>query len=207
MLGAADMSTPAGYVQAELFGLTGPLLVIGHAVAAAASGLARDERRGRLDLLLALPVARTQVLLGRTAAMAAGTVALAALAGAALAVAGRLGGPVLSWRGVTAAALHLALLGLVFGALAVLVAAAGGSPALARGLPGVVALLAYVLNGVAPLVGWPAVVRDLSPFAQYQAGPPLLHGVSWTGVAVAAGTVAVLLAIAVAAFRRRDLRS
>jgi ABC-2 type transport system permease protein len=207
MLGATDMSTPTGYVQAELLGLTGPLLVIAHAVALAASGLAGDERRGRLDLLLALPVTRVQVLLGRSAAMVAGTGWLAVLAAASLLLAGALGGPRLPAGGVAAGALHLALLGLVFGALAVLVAAAGGSPALTRGLPGVVALLAYVLNGVAPLAGWPDAVRDLSPFAQYTAGPPLLHGVSVGGVVVAGATVALLLAAATVAFRRRDLRS
>jgi ABC-2 type transport system permease protein len=72
-------------------------------------------------------------------------------------------------------------------------------------VPAAVALLAYVLNGVAPLAGWPAFVRDLSPFAQYTAGPPLLHGVSLPGVAVALATVAVLLAAAAAAFRSRDV--
>jgi ABC-2 type transport system permease protein len=207
MLGASDMSTATGYVQAELLGLTGPLLVIAHAVAAASAGLAGEERRGRLDLLLALPVTRAQVLAGKAAAMAIGTVALAAVAGAALLLAGRLGGPVLPAGGVAATCVHLALLGMVFGSLAVLVAAAGGGPAAARGVPALVALLAYVLNGVAPLAGWPPVVQDLSPFAQYQSGPPLLHGISVDGVLVAVVTVAALLALAVATFRRRDLRS
>jgi 3-hydroxyisobutyrate dehydrogenase-like beta-hydroxyacid dehydrogenase len=60
---------------------------------------------------------------------------------------------------------------------------------------------------VAPLAGWPGAARDLSPFAQYSAGPPLAAGVSASGVAVAAGTVAVLLGLAAAAFRRRDIGS
>jgi ABC-2 type transport system permease protein len=205
MLGAADMSTPTGYVQAELLGLTGPLLVIGHAVASGAAGLAGEERRARLDLLLALPVTRVQVLLGKAAIMAVGTVSLAALAGAALLVAGALGGPVLPAGGVAAALLHLALLGLVFGALAILVSAIGGGPAVARGVPAAVALLAYVVNGVAPIAGWPAIVRNVSPFAQYTAGPPLLHGVSLPGIAVAVATVGVLLTAAAAAFRSRDV--
>jgi ABC-2 type transport system permease protein len=145
------------------------------------------------------------VVLGRAAATAAGTVLLAAVTGAALVVAGALGGPAIPVGRVAAACLHLALLGLVFGALAVAVAAATGRAVPARAVPGLLAVLAYVLNGVAPLAGWPAAVRDLSPFAQYSAGPPLAAGVSPPGVAVAVGTAAVLLGLAVAAFRRRDV--
>jgi ABC-2 type transport system permease protein len=204
LLATADLTTPAGYVQAELFGLTAPLVVVAYAVTTAA-GLAADEERGRLDLLLAQPVSRTGVLLGRAGAMALGTATLAAVTGAALLVAGALGGPELPAAHVAAAALHLGLLGLVFGALATAVAAATGRLTTSRAVPAVLAVLAYVLNGVAPLAGWPAAVRDLSPFAQYAAGPPLVAGISGTGVAVALATSAVLLVLAVAAFRRRDI--
>jgi ABC-2 type transport system permease protein len=204
LLATTDLTSPVGYVQAELFGLTAPLLVVVQAVAGA-SGLAVDEERGRLDLLLAQPVTRAGVLLGRAAASAGGTLLLAAATGAALLAAGALGGPAVPAGHVAAAALHLALLGWVFGALALGVAAATGRAVLARAVPGLLAVLAYVLNGVAPLAGWSAAVRDLSPFAQYSAGPPLAAGVSPSGVVIAVATCAVLLALAVAAFRRRDV--
>lgn len=204
LLATTDLTSPVGYVQAELFGLTAPLLVVVQAVSGA-SGLAGDEERGRLDVLLAQPVTRTQVVLGRAAAGLTGTLLLAATAGVALVVAGGLGGPGVPVGRVAAACLHLGLLGAVFGALATAVAAATGRQVLARAVPGLAAVVAFVVNGVAPLAGWPDVVRQLSPFAQYSAGPPLATGGSASGVAVAAGTVAVLLGLAVAAFRRRDI--
>jgi len=204
LLATADLTTAAGYVQAELFGLTAPLVVVAYAVTSAA-GLAADEERGRLDLLLAQPVSRTGVLLGRAGATALGTAVLAGVTGGALLVAGALGGPRLPVGHVAAAALHLGLLGWVFGALATAVAGATGRLTASRAVPGVLAVLAYVLNGVAPLAGWPAAVRDLSPFAQYAAGPPLVAGVSGSGVVIALGTSAVLLAVPLVAFRRRDI--
>jgi ABC-2 type transport system permease protein len=145
------------------------------------------------------------VLLGRTAAAAIGTLVLSAATGLALGTAGALGGPSVPGARVAAAVLHLALLGLVFGALATLVAAGTGRSTAARAVPAVVAVLAYVLNGVGPLAGWPDAVRDLSPFAQYSAGPPLVAGVSGSGVVIALLTAAVLLTGALAAFRRRDI--
>lgn len=204
LLATTDLTSPVGYVQAELFGLTAPLLVVAQAVSSA-SGLATDEERGRLDLLLAQPVTRSQVLLGRAAATAAGTLLLSVATGAALVVAGALAGPAVPFPHVVAAALHLALLGWVFGALAVAVAAATGRTAPTRSVAGLLAVLAYVLNGVAPLAGWPSVVRNLSPFAQYSAGPPLVAGVDGPGVLVALATCGVLVCAALAAFRRRDI--
>ncbi|WP_456564313.1 ABC transporter permease [Blastococcus sp. SYSU D00695] len=205
LLAVTDISTPVGYVQAEFLGLTGPLLVILFAVLAGADGIAGEEERRSLDLLLADPVSRTRVVLERMAAMVAGVAVLATAAGLALVGAGVFAGLDLPVARVAAATLHLGLLGCVFGALAAAVGAATGRPAAARAVAASVAVLAYLVNGLAPLVAWLRPLRDLSPFAQYSGHVPLVTGVSWPGVAVAAGTVAVLAALAVAAFRRRDV--
>lgn len=205
LLAVTDVSTPVGYVQAELLGLTGPLLVILFAVLSGANGIAGEEERRSLDLLLANPVSRTRVVLERVAAMVVGVAVLAATIGLAVVAAGVLAGLDLAVAGVAAAVLHLGLLGCVFGALAAAVGAATGRPAVARAVPAVAAVLAYLVNGLAPLVDGLGPVRPLSPFAQYANHVPLVNGVSASGVAVAVGTVVVLSALAVVAFRRRDV--
>jgi ABC-2 type transport system permease protein len=205
LLAAADMSTAVGYVQTELLGLTGPLLVVMFAVLAGANGIAGEEDRRSLDLLLANPVTRTRVVLERITAMVVGTAALVTAMGVALVAVGRPAGLDLPVGRIAAAMLHLGLLGAVFGALAAAVGAATGRLALARAVPAVAAVLAYLVNGLAPLVEWLQPFRDLSPFAQYSGHTPLAHGVSVAGAAVAAGTVLVLTAAAVVMFRRRDV--
>ena len=107
--------------------------------------------------------------------------------------------------GVAAAMLHLALLGVVFGALALAIGAAVGHAGAARAVPAVVAVVAYVVNGLAPQVSWLQPVRELSPFYQFNGHDPLRNGVSALAVLVAAGTIAALVALAVAGFRRRDV--
>ena len=52
--------------------------------------MAGEEERRTMDLLLAVPVSRTRVLLEKTAAMVVGTLGLAAATGATLVVEGRL---------------------------------------------------------------------------------------------------------------------
>ena len=207
LLAAADMSTPVGYVQTELLGLTGPLLIIMFAVVTGANGIAGEEDRRSLELLLANPVTRTRIVLERMAAMIVGTAALVSAMGVALVAVGRPAGLDLPVGRIAAAMLHLGLLGAVFGALAAAVGAATGKPTLAKAVPAVAAVLAYLVNGLAPLVGWLEPFHDLSPFAQYSGHTPLAHGVSVAAAVVSAGTVLVLTACAVATFRRRDVAS
>ena len=201
----ADMSTPVGYVQVELLAFMGPLLLIIYSVTAGASAVAGEEDRHTLDLLLANPISRTRIVLEKLAAMTAGAALLGAVTAVALLAEGRLVSMSLPVGGVTAAMVHMTLLALVFGTMALAAGAATGHPALSRALPAVVAVIAYIVNGLAPVVSWLQPTQKFSPFYQYSGHDPLRHGLSWPATLVAVSTILVLAAIAVAAFRRRDI--
>lgn len=201
----ADLSTPVGYIQIELMSFMGPLLVIGYAVGAGVAAVSGEEDRHTLDLLLATPVSRTRVVLERLAEMIVGTFLIAAVTGLALVLEGRLAGMDLPVGNTFAAMLHLALLGLVFGALALALSAATGRSTVSRAVPVLVAVVAYVVNGLAPMVDRLEPVQKLSPFYQYLGHDPLRHGVSVAAVLVAVATVAVLAGVAVVGLRRRDI--
>ncbi|GAB3309848.1 hypothetical protein GCM10027451_19990 [Geodermatophilus aquaeductus] len=205
LLATTDLSTPVGYVQAEVLGLTGPLLVVLYAIVSGSASIAGEEGRHRLGLLLAAPVGRARVVLEQSGAVVLGSLVVAASLTLALLTSSVLFGLDLAVGHVVAAGLHLGLLGAVFGVLAVGVGAATGSRVLARAVPAVLAVLAYLLNGLAPLVGWLEPLRPLSPFWQSLGHQPLLTGVSVRGVVVCVAAVAVLAATAVPAFGRRDV--
>jgi ABC-2 type transport system permease protein len=201
----ADMSTPVGYVQIELLSFMGPLLVLIYAINTGVAAVSGEEDRHTLDLLLANPVGRSRLVVERFAEMVLGTFLLAGVTGAALLLEGRLTDMDLPAGGTTAAMLHLALLGVVFGTLALALSAATGHSAISRAVPVVVAVLAYVVNGLAPLVSWLEPMQKLSPFYQYVGHDPLRNGVDPVSVLVAVLTALVLLGLAVAGFRRRDV--
>ena len=100
----------------------------------------------------------------------------------------------------------MALLALLFGALALAVGAArpgrGRATAVAAGL----AVAAWVFDGLAQTVnaldGW----RPLSPYYQALGENPLREGVPWDGWAILAALTALLAAAAVAGLERRDVR-
>jgi ABC-2 type transport system permease protein len=184
---SADMSTPAGYIQVELMSFMGPIAVLIYAVSAGAGAIGGEEDRHTMDLLLSNPVGRGRVVVDKFLAMALGTFLLAAA------------------DKVAAAMLHLALLGVVFGSLALALSAGTGRTGLSRGIPAVLAVLAYIVNALAPLVDAFDRIHQVSPFFQYIGHDPLRQGTAWDSVLVSAATIAVLVALAVAGFRRRDV--
>ena len=96
------------------------------------------------------------------------------------------------------------LLGLAYGAIAMLVGAATGRRAPAIALSAALAVAAYLLNGLAPLVHALERIRFASPWYHYAAGDPLRHGLAANALVlvVIAAVAAVLVPLA---FVRRDL--
>ena len=72
-------------------------------------------------------------------------------------------------------------------------------------MPVLVAVVAYVVNGLGGLVDWLAPVQKLSPF--YRTAPTTRCGTVCRGrrSASGAGTVVLLVAVAAAGFDRRDV--
>jgi ABC-2 type transport system permease protein len=205
-MAGADLSTPIGYIKIELLSFMGPILVILYAVIAGASAIAGEEDRRTLDLLLGAPVSRARIVLEKAAAMVIVTVGLSALLGFALVVEGSFADMHLPPDKIAAAMLHLALLGLVFGAIALALGAGTGRPGLAKGLPAVLAVVLYIVNGLGGMTSWLEPFQKLSPFFQYAGHDPLVNGVSWPAAIVSAGTVVVLVVVAVVGLVRRDVR-
>ncbi|AHH19772.1 hypothetical protein NONO_c49880 [Nocardia nova SH22a] len=104
--------------------------------------------------------------------------------------------------GITAGVI---LLGVDFGAVAMLVGAATGSRGTALGVTSALAAAAYLLSSLAPVVHWLRPARFASPFFYAVGDGQLDHGLSlaWCGVLIGIAVAAV--AATVAAFERLDL--
>jgi ABC-2 type transport system permease protein len=97
------------------------------------------------------------------------------------------------------------LLGVAFGTMALLIGAASGKRGLAAGLSAALAIAAYVVNSLAPLVSSLEPLQKLTPIYHYAVSDPLRHGLEAQHVAVLAGIALVAAVLAVAAFERRDI--
>jgi beta-exotoxin I transport system permease protein len=203
--GEVDYTSGAGYLGSELFSFMVPLLLLVASIGAGARALAGEEERGTLDLLLANPVSRRRVLLEKLGALVVEVVALGSVLWAALWIGGRATDMKVSGAHLGAGSAAAVLLAVAFGALALFLGAVSGRRALAAGLSAAVAVAAYMVNSLAPLVSGLEPLRKVSPLYHYTAGDPLRHGLDWTHVLVLVGIAASATALAVVAFDRRDL--
>jgi ABC-2 type transport system permease protein len=205
-LGFTDITSPAGYLGGTTYGLLGPILMIIFAGMFGTRAIAGEEEAGRMDVLLAHPVGRGLVVVHRAAALlvAVGLAALVLFV-AMLAVSGPAEVTEVGPANLGAASLQLGLLALFFGCLALALGAITGSRGVTWAVLALVVIVTYFANTLGPAVEWLAWTQNLSPFFYYSGGRPLSNGLQTTDALILAGAALVLVAVAVFAFRRRDI--
>ena len=200
-----DYTSPAGYLRAELFALLGPILFLVYAIGAGARAVAGEEEARSLDLLLATPLTRSQIVRDKAVALLAAMAGLVAFLWVVIVVIGRPFDLTVPVGNVAAACVMLLLLGLAFASLALAVGCATGRKPWAYGVTGVVAVATYILNVLAPTVSAIGWTRPASPFRWYLEPDPLTTGLHPVNMAVLLGITVACMAVGVGTFRRRDV--
>ncbi|MGA8257307.1 MAG: ABC transporter permease subunit [Nocardioides sp.] len=205
-LGGADLTTGAGFVNAEAVSLVIPLAVIAAATLAVVRAVAVEEQSKTLGVTLSAPVARGTFLLAKALATAAHVSVVAVLAAVGLASGSLVGDLGLSWSGIVGVALHAFFLGVAFGSLGLLVAAASGTPRLTTASVATATVVAFLLTAFLPLFDSVANLARVSPWYYFNGSDPLTNGADPAHLVVLASITLALTVAALASFARRDLR-
>lgn len=201
----SDLTSPEGFLNSQLYFLMVPLLLLVFAIARGSGAIAGEEERGTLDLLLSNPLTRSQVLAQKFAAMIVAILVLTFILWLGAVVGVVAVDMEISIMRMAEATLSAALLGVVFGALALMMGSATGRRGLSIGVASAVGVATYFLNALAPVVDALEPLSRLSPFYYYIDGDPLTNGLNLVHAAVLVGLTGVLLAVALITFERRDL--
>jgi len=199
------VGSAAGYLQAELFGFMLPLMLIAYMIAGGSAATAAEREAGSLELLLAQPVSRTQVLTQKFAALCASLALITVAFAGVLVICSSVFDLRVAVSGLAAATLSAYMLGALFGAIALLAGCMTGHRALAAGVAAGSAVGAYLLTSLAALVEGLKRFRPASPFWWYSGNDPLRHGLQPLHVGLLAGATLICVAAAAIAFYRRDL--
>ena len=202
--GSGSLSSGAGFLDAELFSFMLPLIVLVLTIGSGARTFAGEEDAGRLELLLAYPVRRRDAVVAKGGAVGVETVAVCLAAGLALAISNPIFDLGLSASHVVQAVSGLALLGLLFGWLALAIGAATGKHGVAVALPAGLAAGSYLVSGLHSLAGWLDPLRFLSVF-WWIGTSPLQHGIRGVGALVVGLAAVAVLGTGAALVGRRDL--
>ena len=205
--GAQGLSTPAGYLDGQLYALMLPLLFSGAAIAMTSALTSGDEDAGRLELLHALPLGRRTIWVSR---WAAATAVLAAIVLVTIAVVSAVLVPFsledAGFGRVIAATLACGALAAFHGSVAYAVGGIGGSRAMALGGSVGVLLVGYVVGFVLPISDAFEGARVWSPWNWAIGEQPVSDGVG-LGVLTIVLATGALVALGTWAVERRDIRS
>lgn len=205
--GLADLGSPVGFLNGNLYALLLPLAFSALGIMHMTTLTAGDEDAGRLELLLALPVSRTQVYVTRVAAVAI-VLALANLAvGAVVGLGGAAFDMNLGGEGVAAATVALFLLALFHAALAFGLAGAGLRASAVSGVSFGVLMLGYLGHAVLPLAEGLADAALASPWEWALGEHPLENGFDAPGLGALGVGIVVFTAVGLIAVRRRTIRT
>jgi ABC-2 type transport system permease protein len=205
MFGDVDkLTTPGGFLSLAFFAYM-PLVVGVFAVLAGSGLIVADEENGTLDLLLAHPVSRTSLFLGRLLAFVAATAAILALSWLGFIAAMPWSALDVGWWAMARPYLSLAAVIVFFGGLALLLSLVLPARRTAAMTAGVALLASYFLTTLERLDKGLAPVARFSPLDYYQGGEAIegLNGLWLAGLSAAAG---LFTALAWWCFDRRDIR-
>jgi ABC-2 type transport system permease protein len=200
----ARLTTPAGFLSLAFFSFM-PLVLGAFAVLAGSGLVVADEENGTLDLVLAHPVSRTALFVGRLLAFAVATLAILALSWLGFLVAMPWSTLDVGWWAMTRPYLSLAAVLFLFGGLSLFLSMVLPARRTAAMTAGVVLLASYFLTTLARLDKGMEPVARFSPIFYYQSGDAIEGLNCWwlTGLGMAA---ALFVALAWWCFERRDIR-
>jgi ABC-2 type transport system permease protein len=203
-----SFSSAPGYLQGRLFSTILPVLLLVFAIGVGARAVAGSEDDGTLELLLSNPVSRARVVGERVAAALALTAGLGVITTASVLVLAPLFGALdgVDIAGLLVECAAMTGLALAHGAIALAVGAAVGGRGRALGTAAVVAVGGYLVNGLFALVDALEGARIVSPWNWFLRQNMLLHGPVWWSPVLPLVLAAVVLAVGIPMFLRRDLR-
>lgn len=198
-------ATGAGFLNAEMFSMMIPLVLIAVATSGAAAATAGEEDRGTADLLLSLPISRGRVVYAKVLASVAAVLLVAASTLLVIAVGSPVADLDVGVANLAAGIGMTVLLALFFGAVTLVVGAATGKRTAALGAGVGLALAAFLLNALAPMADWLEPWQKASPFQWALGDNPLLNGMDWPMACLLLAASVALVVVADLAYHRHDI--
>jgi ABC-2 type transport system permease protein len=203
-MGYTELGSAEGYANAVLYRLLGPILLLVYGLGVGARLIAGEEEERTLELELAAPVGRGRIYAERLLGLWLLLAFQASVLTVTVLVVDPLIGLGFSPLHVLFASLGLWLLVATFSTLAFVVGAAVGRRGVALGLAAGVAVVSYVLQGIADGAGI-ALFAAISPFGWFIEADPLRRGFDPVSTAKLLALLVLMVPLGAWRFLRRDL--
>ena len=201
---ATGLVSPEGYLGMYGFSFL-PIIIGFFAVLAGTNLIARDEERGRLDLVIAHPVGRTAFFFGRSLAFIGATVSILLLGWLGFCVMLNDSSLGITWGEMALPFTSSLAQALIYGTLALLLSMVLPARNFASILSGLIMVVGYVLSSMASLNENLGTIAKLFPYTYFQ-GSDAFSPLNLTWLLALFGASAAMVLLAWWRFMRRDIR-
>jgi ABC-2 type transport system permease protein len=207
--GASDMealATPEGFIGLEIFSFV-ILLMAAYAVNAGLNIVSNDENDGAMDILLTLPVPRWRVILERFAAYSLIVMFIAMTTYIGLAIGNSMVELEVNMQVMAAASVNMIPVTLAIMAFTVFVAGWSPRRGLVLATSTLFVVLSYFVYTIGNAVNTTAanVASSLSVFHYYDHEAVVIDGMQWDNMLILLVIMALLVAVSLVTFERRDV--
>ncbi len=200
-----SLTSPTGWLDANIYANLLPLIMLLVTVGYGAACIAGQNEDGTLSFAAVLPISRRSVVLQKIAALSVQALLLAIVTMVCVII-GRGFDLTIPLTNVAGSSAGVALLGVDFGLCALAVGSITGSRGMALGTTAALAAISYLVSSLAPVIGWIRPVQYASLFYWSVGNHQLASGLSPASAIVLVLIGSVLAVVAVAGFRRLDVR-
>lgn len=207
LIGSADFfSTPAGFIHAELFSITMPMILGVTAILLGSSILNKEEETRTIELLLARPVSRHKIINQKFFGLMS-IIFLLALSIVLGLWFGRLSVDVfnLDMFITSVATFELMLIALAFGSIALTLSAFRPNRGFAGGVTGAIFTLSYVISTFGNQIQWLRHFRYISLFHYYDTVNILQHKFNIMNFVILVLVIFICLGLSNILIYRRDI--
>lgn len=207
LVGISGDAGVTGLMMSMMFNFLGPFVVAGIAISMGAAAIAGEERDGTMNVLTTAPRSRSRLFVSKSMAILTIAVAVNLLAWVGYMGVTVLFGESAAGVDVWAATLHVLVVSLLYGAIALAVGSATGQQQLASGIATGYLVLSFLASGLLPLIegaeGWARIF----PWHYINAARPLANGADWAQLGALLAVALGLVLVGWGFLLRRDLRS
>lgn len=198
------LTTPVGWLNANLYANLIPLIILMLSIGYGAACLAGQDEDGTLGMIATLPLSRRRIVAQKAVALLVMTLPVSVVTMIAVLI-GRGFGLQVGIGNLVGVTVGVILLGVDFGAIAMLVGTLSGSRGSAVGITSGLAVLGYLLSSLGPSVHWLRPARYASPFFYAVGDGQLDHGLRPAWAAVLGAVAIVSLVGCLTSFDRFDV--
>lgn len=199
-----DYTSGAGFLGTELFSMMIPIVFISVGASWGAA-IAAEEEHGTSEVLYALPLSRTRIIVSKTLAAWLVQLWLVAVVLLVISFGASLVDLDLSEAHLIPVTLSCLGLGLFFNAFAFCVGAFTGKRGAGLGLAIALALISFLVFSLAPMVDTFDAIVKFMPFQWALGENPLLKGFDWVGLGWLGLGAGICYLLGLVAVNRRDL--